>query len=188
MIALEYIQDIFKDKTVSLVGNASSLYEKHQKDLIEKNNLVCRINRGYESTGNHSGDRTDILFYSKPDIHLDLSINQINPLAFVHLSPVDQDKQYNEKTYFFPENDWWEFRKSCKLDPNKWPSTGLVSIFFLLSKVKIKSIDIFGFDFKKSKTFYHTEQTRSKARHDWAFEETFLRDLTKKDKRINLFN
>lgn len=188
MIDFSDVRNIFENKSISLVGNASSLFEKNQNHLIDKNDLVCRINRGYESIGESSGFRTDILFYSKPDLNLDISINQINPLLFVHISPPDRNRNYGDNTYFFPEDEWWKFRYSLNLDQNKWPSTGLTSIFFLTTKVNIKSLDIFGFDFKKTKTFYHNEQTKSKPRHDWDFEETYIDELLKNKTNINFFS
>jgi hypothetical protein len=53
------------------------------------------------------------------------------------------------------------------------PSTGL-QILYYLSTMQNKNVNIFGFDFKKTKTFY---ENRNKGRHDYDREKSFIMNL-----------
>ena len=49
-------------KTISLVGNAQSLLEKEQGELIDSSDVVMRINRGYPVDFKRHGTKTNVVW------------------------------------------------------------------------------------------------------------------------------
>ena len=54
--------DYLQGKTISLVGNAQSLLEKEQGELIDSSDIVMRINRGYPVHFKSHGVKTNVVW------------------------------------------------------------------------------------------------------------------------------
>ena len=54
--------DYLQGKTISLVGNAQSLLEKEQGELIDSSDIVMRINRGYPVNFKSHGVKTNVVW------------------------------------------------------------------------------------------------------------------------------
>jgi hypothetical protein len=82
-----------------------------------------------------------------------------------------------ELLYPFPEDLFKDFKKRYFYNyGNKKPSTGITAIYFLLDYLKIPSITITGFDFFKTKNFYHGvgKNTIHEKFHDPKLEEQLV--------------
>lgn len=72
--------------------------------------------------------------------------------------------------YYFPLDLWEELFKTLK----SRPSVDATSIY-LIHKLKVPNVHVFGFDFKKTKTFYSSFNKRRT--HDFEAEERFCSNL-----------
>lgn len=161
------LSDYFVDKNVAIVGNASSLFQSEKKygDLIDSFDTVCRFNKGFEiSDKNSQGTKTTLVFNNGLlSMFPNFKIGYTTVLA----SNVSEETK-NRCTFTLPENSKKEIRK---LINNERPSCGLLSMYYI-SKLKTKNVALFGFDWKKSKTFYHKENM--KGPHNWDAEKTYV--------------
>ena len=149
---LTEIKEFLKNKHICLLGNAKSIL-KVKKD-IDKFDVVCRMNRG-TSQGKieYIGSRTDILFISTR-FHDSLR-KKHNAKYVIWMTECQKLATTWIKDYAFqnPIEDWRALKSY--FPDKKLPSTGILSIYFLIKYINFKSLTIYGFDFMKSGTWYH---------------------------------
>lgn len=141
---LTTLKNFIKNKTVAIVGNSSKILEKTQGAEIEKHDIVIRFNKGFpQGKPKALGKRTDILFLACTLSNLELKI--FNATYTVKRSNLCQ----NVCNFDLSSLDRRQLKQGSAL-----PSTGFVAINFALS-ANAKSIDLYGFDFFKSPTYYN---------------------------------
>jgi len=157
--------DWFDDKTVAVVGNALSLFDKEYGRIIDEHDVVCRINKGVTAIPSVShGKRLDYTVISRWNIINSLYIKgKTKGSNFVVCSRKgfnDLKEDIPEDIYYYPlelhANLKW---KKLGLSKLQEPSTGLVFLD-LLSQCKPKAVSIFGFDWKETPTFYDLDRTK----------------------------
>lgn len=193
-----------KNKTVALVGNAQSLTESNHGAEIDSHDVVCRINRGPDLCGSDShGNRTDILFFSMPE-WVSTNKDVLENVLMIHTGHChnpsfmnDQEKKMFKPTlhtdYFFPREEFDSLKKQMGYTRHKsWPSTGATSLHLCLRGLP-KKLALYGFDFKKTYTFYHENKTGDpatlhdrKRKHDWTLERRYVEKLIKQHSHISL--
>ena len=154
--------------TLSIVGNANSILKTNNGNLID-NTFVLRMNRGLPIKPNAQGAKTDMLCYSEPSVFKNQEIDNFDGIK-VHMSPKGRILGDNCGVYYFPIDFWEELFKTLK----SRPSVGVMSIY-LIHKPKVPNVHVFGFDFKKTKTFYSSFNKRRT--HDFEAEERFCLNL-----------
>ncbi len=151
--SLDEIQEFCKGKRLCLIGNADSVLQ--EKRNIDKFDVTCRMNRG-DPAGKEAfiGNRTDILFLStfmedvriqgsyKPRHVVWMTICHRLASAWVMRNAIQN-----------PREDWDELYKELHINP----TTGMMALKFILKYIKFKSLDIYGFDFFATKTWYNTK-------------------------------
>lgn len=209
--------EIIKNKTVAIVGNATSLLSARRGNEIDSNDVVIRINlpgnieydESYynvfgkkmnvwcmwnaESFINGNGDKfknkycrlfNDSEIYKIEAINKGVVYNNVETLCtdkseFIKQLLSDVTKRYpirfNRKTYNF--------------------STGFLLINYI-AKSDIKSLNIYGMDFKKTPTFYNREMHDHvkhgfdfRCGHDYTIEKKYIFDnvlKTNKNTRIHI--
>ena len=174
------IQNFLRNKKICLLGNSNNIL-KNQKN-IDSYDVVCRINRG-NPIGKEKfiGSRTDILFLSTKMKDIDITKN-FNPKYVVWI--IKDIKQQNN----------WETQHVIKVPPDDWrevkdklttlPSTGCTSIYFLIKHIDFDKLDIYGFDFFKSGTWYHN--LKNQQWHNGTLEKQFITNLIKNNEKIQL--
>lgn len=178
--------DLFKElsKPLSVIGNAESIFQKEYGTIIDQNSTI-RFNRADILDPTSQGARWDYLVSSEINTFEKYNINhpKFHSLIF---SPTQRKFNYKIKKakfktrlFVLPLFQSEELQK--KLDAP--PSTGLQLLYYL-DYTKNKDVNIFGFDFKKSRTFY---ETRNKGKHNWVSEKDFILDLVEKN-NWNFFN
>jgi len=136
----------FEDKSIAIVGNASFIFERDYGKKIDSFDVVVRINKGYLDLNNkHQGTKTDVLAYN-------------------NYSMIDN-------IFFYPLKCLEELKKKINFDR---PSTGLMIIDYVLS-CNPKSINLYGFDFKKTPTYY--EKDRKIEPHNFDLEKKYIEKL-----------
>lgn len=169
---------------ISIVGNATSLLNSNYGSLID-NNFVIRFNYGLNFTPNAQGRKTDVLCINsdKPIIfwsgHKKLTFNTVISMlaakkpALKKNQIVSIEKLVNKHNIkdliILPESNVHILFEKL----GKKPSSGL-SLLFLLDQIEIKNINIFGFDFNTTKTFYN----------DKKIHEDLNLNFKRKDKKI----
>lgn len=142
--SLEPIKDDIKGKRVAIVGNAKSLFDLEQGAQIDSFDFVIRFNRGFITRPECQGKKTNLLLLA-----CELTNDEIQGYNATWVA--NRSKHYNNPVYFtIPNLD----RKSLREKLDSQPSTGFMAIDLCLAS-GAKSIDLFGFDFERTPTFYN---------------------------------
>jgi hypothetical protein len=150
--------EVFEGKTVSIVGNARSLFHKDYGSEIDSAQVVCRIKRGFfmlkpEDIKSH-GKRTDVWFLNwfktmKPNRVTNKTCDHI--VEILHHPEIDIE---------WLRNDLGHHR----------PSTGL-RILHLISLYNPAQVNVYGYDWKETPSFH--DKKLHDDRHDFALERQY---------------
>ena len=151
--SLAEIQEFCRDKRICLLGNANSILDK-EKD-IDSYDIVGRMNRGTPSGKERFiGSRTDIFFLST---HMsgENILGSFNPRFIVWMTICHRlaSSWVMKNAIQNPAKDWRALHKELSINP----TTGMMALNFMLKHIDFKSLDIFGFDFFTTKTWYNTK-------------------------------
>jgi uncharacterized protein with von Willebrand factor type A (vWA) domain len=174
--SLEMLRDQldFADKKVAIIGNAQTIFSRQNGGVIDKNDAVVRINRGAV---------LDVACQGKRTTHVCLSLlMEAEELAAMHptgkiiwMTPkraeLREDFIEQVRPLFYPRKMWWKL--FYKLDQHR-PSTGMMTIDLIFACAP-KQISLYGFDFKKSKTFY--DPVNYLGPHNWQAEKLLVEKL-----------
>ena len=151
---LNYLKGLLKGKSIAIVGNASSLLEKGQGEEIDSHDVVIRFNKGFPSDA--VGHKTGILFLA---CTLDLAeLARFGVALTVRRSKLCKNI-CNYSISIFDRLQLCQTvtpaaKKRSIVATKCQPSTGFIAINFALS-TECKSIDLYGFDFFKTQTYYN---------------------------------
>jgi hypothetical protein len=191
IIDISAVNRIFYQKSVALVGNSESLLTKEYGNLIDSYDVVCRINRGIENVINNpisNGTKIDVLFYSicRTDI---IPFRLEKNVTCIQTTTKNSNTRLDNDTLFYNNAS---IKTKINLPKKKIPSTGITAID-IINNAQPKKFGIYGFDFKKTPTYYHdTEEYKKlhpvqKHKHLWEHEENFVINLTKEFSNITLY-
>jgi len=152
------LRKIFEGKTVSVVGNAKSLFKNEHGKEIDSADVVCRIKRGFymindEAIKSH-GKRTDVWFLNW--------FKTMNPKTVT-----DKRCDIIVEILNNPLIDIEWLRKDLG---HHRPSTGL-RILHLISLFDPKEVNVYGFDWKKTPSFH--DRLRKDSRHNFELERKY---------------
>ena len=156
----------------SIVGNAKSILKTNNGGFIDKT-FVLRMNRGLPIKPKAQGSKTDMICFSEPSVFKNGEIESFDGIK-VHMSPKSRIRGDVSGAYYFPMQFWDELFHTLK----SRPSVGVMSIF-LIHKMQLPGVNVFGFDFKKTKTFYSTLNNRKT--HDFEAEKRFCFSLIERN-------
>lgn len=158
-----------KGKRVAIVGNAESIFSKKNGEDIDNHEFVIRFNKGFIFKEKSQGKRTDLLLLAcEPTPEEIASYNA----RFV----CNRSKHYHNKTKYTITNSQ---RQIMKNTIGKQPSTGFMAVDICLN-FHAKSIDLYGFDFEKTPTYYNP--VGYVTQHDYSKEEKIIREYEKQGK------
>lgn len=157
---IKKVKDFIKGKTVAIVGNAKSIFDKKNGKEIDSHEVVIRFNKGFITKPEAQGKRTDVLLVAC-ELNLDekagykawFSINRSNNTRCGDMTISNEP------------------RRRLKSLLGSQPSTGFMAID-LCRESCASRIDLYGFDFEKTPTFYNPEGY--KTMHDYKSEEDFV--------------
>jgi hypothetical protein len=152
------MRSVFEGKTVSVVGNARSLFDGSYGQEIDSAEVVCRIKRGFfmlqpNDVKSH-GKRTDVWFLNwfktmKPTRVTNKTCDHI--VEILHHPEIDVE---------WLKKDLGHHR----------PSTGL-RILHLISLYDPKKVYVYGFDWKNTPSFH--DRKLHDERHDFELEKRY---------------
>jgi len=164
------------NKRIALLGNAKSILET-EKDFSNYQ-IVIRMNdsnpKGKEK---YIGDKTNILVLSTP-----LSketIKEFNAKYVFWATPKNRSKI--EYDFCYDLKDWEKLFNTLR---GNRPSTGCMIFDYLINHIDFESLDLFGFDFWETPTWY-TGDIRT-GPHNQDFEKAYINKEIEKNRRIKI--
>ena len=160
---IEEVKKYIAGKTVAIVGNAKSIFDKANGKAIDSHEVIIRFNRGFITQPKAQGSKTDILLLAC-ELNLDekasykamYSVNRSNNTRCGDLT-IDNKMRARLRAWI-----------------GKQPSTGFMAID-LCREAGASKIDLYGFDFEKTPTFYNPADYVT--HHDYDAEEKIVRDM-----------
>lgn len=143
----QFMERLLKDikgKSVALVGNAQSIFDKHNGNEIDKHDFIIRFNKGFIEVPSSQGTQTTMVM-------LGTSLPRWQIQLYNAKWVVNRSNRYdNIVDYIVPNID----RKRMRDKLEAQPSTGFMAIDLCLT-AQARHIDLYGFDFEKTKTYYN---------------------------------
>jgi hypothetical protein len=172
------IQNLLKNKKICLLGNSNSILTNPKN--IDSYDIICRINRGNPSRKERFiGSRTDVLFLATRMEENDIKKFNSKCVIWTTKDTKLQSNWVKQNSIQNPPEDWQELSDNL----TTLPSTGCVAIYFLIKYIDFLYLDIYGFDFFKSGTWYHSLKQKW---HNEKVEEIFITNLIKNNSKIQL--
>lgn len=170
---IQDIGNIIQGKSVAIVGNAKSLFNTPKGSEIDKHDVVIRFNKGFVFDKEYQGSKTQILL-----------------LACV-LSPRELNSYHAD--FVVNRSTCWKNNTKYTLKSKEkgkiadiltaQPSTGFLAIDICLNYGASK-IDLYGFDFEKTPTFYNPEGYKTP--HKYSEEEKIVKEYERQGRlKIN---
>lgn len=162
-----------KGKRVAIVGNAKSIFDKKNGDLIDSHDFIIRFNRGFIETPVSQGAKTTMVMLA---INMEPEKLKLYNAKWV----VNRSNHYdNRVNYIIPNPDRQRMRDKLESQP----STGFMAIDLCLY-AQAKSIDLFGFDGEKTPTFYNDPNYVTQ--HNYSKEQELIH-LYEKSKLLTIY-
>ncbi|TWI30059.1 glycosyltransferase family 29 protein [Mesorhizobium tianshanense] len=168
---LHLVAPDFSGKSIALIGNAQSIFDRSDGQLIDDHDIVVRLNRGRVVTPKSQGNRTDVLSLANT-----LSMAQVREMfgnpRLIWVTPRRElmHQSMVHQADCFPISDW---KRLYSLLNGRRPSAGLITLFLLRESFSPARISLFGFDWKRTNTFYHESGNRQ-SWHDWDAEQRLI--------------
>lgn len=176
---LREIQAFCKGKRICILGNADSVLRR--KRNIDGFDIVGRMNRGAPAgLEQFIGSRTDILFLST-GMSGDNIRGDFDPRFVVWMTACHRLAQpwTLRNAIQNPKEDWHFLYKKLGINP----TTGMMTLNFILNHIEYKSLTIYGFDFFKTKTWYNTRIDDGQ-KHSGKKEEGLFMEMIKGKKGV----
>lgn len=172
-------EDLVKGKTVAVVGNAKSLEQSQFGDCIDQHDIVIRFNRALEHPINcqSHGSKTDVWVMWRAG-------------EYKNIISLYKNKKMIQAAYFLDcESDQIEVAPQAVYTDlfaqiGKDPSSGLV-ILEWLNRLDPKSVDVYGFDWKKTPTI-HADKTSKYIDNLHDFEKEKISYLIVRNYKFNI--
>ena len=166
------LKDI-KGKSVAIVGNAKSIFDKRNGKAIDEHEFIIRFNNGFTIKPESQGTITTMVM---------LALNMPPEKLSLYNAKwvVNRSNHYDNKVHYtIPNPD----RKRMRDKLEAQPSTGFMAIDLCLY-AGAKSIDLFGFDGEKTPTFYNPEGYITQ--HNYSKEQELIH-LYEKNKLLTIY-
>ena len=152
--SLDPLKKLLKEKNIAIVGNSETIFNKQNGSDIDNHDIIIRFNRGFIKDKECQGSKTDLLFLAASLTNEE--IKQFSPKYTIKrsrycTSKCDFELRVSDRAQFAQVPNKETARQ--KLAKSQ-ASTGFLAIQFVLS-TNYKNLDIYGFDFLKSRTFYN---------------------------------
>lgn len=180
------LSDLVKDKNVLLVGNSSTLLKKDNSDLIDSFEFVIRFNLSIAHVSAYSiGTKCDAWIFAMCRYKLIQRTYEgakMKPKVCVRYGTPFNIGEVNINLDVNKD----DIKKELNIEEGMYPTTGIVTTWYMLNKARIESLTLIGFDSFKNHNFY-TKSNRAHLCHNLDAEKRYLSELVE-DKRINLID
>ena len=148
---LREVKEFIKDKRVAIVGNAESQFEKQNGSKIDEFDVVIRFNRGFITKPESQGTKTDILIMA-------CELTKEERKSFNAKYYINRMKRFHNPTPLHFLNI--DIKTIGKEITDARASSGFIAIN-LCVEAQAKSIDLFGFDWEATPTFYNPKDYKT---------------------------
>lgn len=155
---LKYI----KGKSVAIVGNAQSIFDKTNGKEIDNHEIVIRFNRGFPTKPESQGTKTSIIILA-----CELTLDE--KASYKAMYSINRSRNTRCGNYTISDHD----RALLKARIGSQPSSGFMAIEMCLV-AGVKSIDLYGFD-GITPTYYNPEGYITQ--HNYTKEQELIRQL-----------
>jgi hypothetical protein len=141
-------KDIWQEvtgKSVAIVGNAQSIFDKQNGVEIDSHDIVIRFNKGFIVNPESQGTKTDIVL-------LACELTDEEKARYKARYYVNRSKRYKSGDYTLPRG----IRGKLRDEIGAYPTTGYLAICMAI-RYHAKQIDLYGFDFEETPTFYNPQ-------------------------------
>ena len=178
------IKNQFDGKSFAIIGNAESLLEAQFGKEIDEHDIVIRINRAKVIDELSQGSKIDIWATSfsydlPPEFNAKYTLWMF-PFNYGDINYPKADKLKGE-LILHKYKDWENLKKKL----GSVPSTGIMVLDFILQNADYKKIDMYGFDFFKTKNLYEKRDI-SGTHHRFDIEKEYIFKLLENNDNINL--
>lgn len=185
------MKEWFADRTVALVGNAASLFDKEYGSEIDEHDVVVRMNKAamlwtqFHVEKSH-GKRTDVWMIFNIGEYRHRSDDMDPSIKKMHMSSHRQTAEHLRIVdAVFPISEHKLLQAQVGYDN---PTTGLMAIKWI-TMAKPKVLDIYGFDWKETPTFTDMEGKREpKCYHQYDLERDLCHNHFLKISNVNWKN
>ncbi len=151
---MKNLREMVRGRTVALVGNASSIFEKKRGPEIDSQDIVVRMNAGFVTSPESQGTRTDVWVTSLAVPVEDVE-NRFNPRIAIWATSKRSllPSEYRDASFdllLHPLARWIQLRLSL----GARPSTGAIIANYLANFCAPELVTTYGFDHFQTKTFY----------------------------------
>ena len=176
------LRESMQGKSIAIVGNARSLKQARHGHLIDRNDIVVRLNSAPGATLASHGAKTTWLATSQNVSSARL--RQLNPTLILWMTPKNRWRIWHLRfrgwsVIAYPVSRW---RSSTRLVEGARPSTGFMVVEFLHGLGGYAELTLFGFDFFKSGSL-SKRKTDACIPHDFQKEQEAVIRLFSKDER-----
>lgn len=167
-IEISDMKDDIKGKSVAIVGNAKSIFDKKYGNEIDKHDFVIRFNKGFTIKPESQGTKTTFLILACP-----MSPEKIKSFGAKYVANRSESSKYGNRVPYTLGNIE---RQNMKNFIGAQPSTGFMAIDICLY-FEAKSIDLYGFDWEATPTFYNP--SNYKTQHAYSKEREIIEEYEK---------
>lgn len=171
------MKEWFEEKTIAVIGNAMSLFDKSYGEEIDSHDVVVRINKAAmlytkKEVSRSHGSKTSVwVFWNTAEYKsyfgkIDKSIKKMHA---GHQGRTPNNIHLID--FVYPENLYKELKKYSGNHAN--PTTGLITLDYI-SHCNPKLVNVYGFDWKETPTFTDPEKKRERlCPHDYPTEKAY---------------
>lgn len=178
----------FENKSVALIGNAMSLFDQNYGPEIDEHDVVVRLNRAamlytnFDAAATH-GTKTDVwMFWAVAEYREQIKTAKCKIMHMAHVGR--SHKTQRKVDFYYPIDMRDKIKKQAGKHAN--PSTGMMALDYIYNS-NPKSIDIYGFDWKKTPTFTDPDLiNEQRCFHDFPAEQLFCEKTYLKDSKVRL--
>jgi hypothetical protein len=186
---------LIDNKSIAIVGNAESLFKYNFGIEIDKHDTVIRINRSasicfgnkYRSIQKTHGTKTTIWVFSFADtMKSAIQKNYDKANHLIQMNPSSKNRiEYSFDFECISADDILKLKEKLnklndKSELHYAPSTGLRTLDYV-SKFSPKEVNVYGFDWKKTPTFYdikkETQQHEVRHNHNYFLEMKYCKEV-----------
>lgn len=159
-------------KSIAIIGNARSLFDAKYGNQIEQHDIIVRLNKGFVKNPDAQGHSTDFWGLT-PELSEDEIDQFFAPRVILFLIPKLRHLHIYKpenvaKLVFYARRYWLQDRNLI----GRRPSSGFMTISYLLRLDVAKSITLYGFDFGATDTFYNPSEYKTP--HNYAREAEII--------------
>ena len=161
------MKEWFENKTVAVIGNAQSIFKKEYGKEIDSHDVIVRINRGLKiKDQKYQGSKTNVWMFNLYNQKLHEFYLDIDDKNYFKMQ-MNEDVSNRFFDYSYKREYYLELEGHFK--PKK-PTTGIRCLDYIF-KCEPKHVDVYGFDWKETPTFY--DRFANDTAHDYLKEKEY---------------